>query len=205
MNTKSKIILSLCIVLLFPIMLCAQPICQIQHFSIYNGLVQRTVTDIVQDSKGFIWFATWNGLNKFDGYTFKNYKAYPGDGCTLTSNRILKIIPNQYNSIWCQTYDGRVYLFDSQHEKFVDILQPIEKKEKKSFVVQKIYTLPKGVSWVVCKKGAFRIDERMLKNGDKGSITYYSPTVNNLPGKKVTNVQQDSSGDEWIFTNKESA
>ena len=202
MNTKSKIILSLCIVLLFPIMLCAQPICQIQHFSIYNGLVQRTVTDIVQDSKGFIWFATWNGLNKFDGYTFKNYKAYPGDGCTLTSNRILKIIPNQYNSIWCQTYDGRVYLFDSQHEKFVDILQPIEKKEKKSFVVQKIYTLPKGVSWVVCKKGAFRIDERMLKNGDKGSITYYSPTVNNLPGKKVTNVQQDSSGDEWIFTNK---
>lgn len=77
MNTKSKIILSLCIVLLFPIMLCAQPICQIQHFSIYNGLVQRTVTDIVQDSKGFIWFATWNGLNKFDGYTFKNYKSIP--------------------------------------------------------------------------------------------------------------------------------
>lgn len=78
-------------VLLTPTMLLAQPICQIQHFSIYNGLVQRTVSDIVQDSKGFIWFSTWNGLNRYDGYTFKNYKAYPGDGCTLTSNRIYSI------------------------------------------------------------------------------------------------------------------
>lgn len=88
-------------VLLTPIMLLAQPICQIQHFSIYNGLVQRTVSDIVQDSKGFIWFSTWNGLNRYDGYTFKNYKAYPGDGCTLTSNRILRIVPDQQNNIWC--------------------------------------------------------------------------------------------------------
>ena len=202
MNTKLKIILLLCIALLFPIMPCAQPICQIQHFSIYNGLAQRTVTDIAQDSKGFIWFSTWNGLNKFNGYTFKNYKAYPGDGCTLTSNRILRITPNQYNSIWCQTYDGRVYLFDSQHEKFIDILQSIEKKEKKTYVVQKIYALPKGVSWIVCKEEAFRVDERMLENGDEGSITFYSPAANNLPGKNITNVQQDTDGDEWIFTNK---
>ena len=86
-------------VLLIPTMLLAQPICQIQHFSIYNGLVQRTVSDIVQDSKGFIWFSTWNGLNRYDGYTFKNYKAYPGDGCTLTSNRILRIVPDQQNNI----------------------------------------------------------------------------------------------------------
>ena len=78
----------------------AQPVCQIQHYSIYNGLPQRTVVNIVQDNKDFIWFSTWNGLGKYDGYTFKNYKAYPGDGCTLTSNRLYSITPNQHGDIW---------------------------------------------------------------------------------------------------------
>ena len=65
----------------------AQPLCQIKHFSVNSGLSQGVVVNIMQDKKGFLWFATWNGLNKFDGYTFKNYKAFPGDGCTLTTNR----------------------------------------------------------------------------------------------------------------------
>lgn len=63
------------ICLFIPCVAIAQPICQIQRFSAYNGLAQRSVTNILQDSKGFIWFSTWNGLNKFDGYTFKNYRG----------------------------------------------------------------------------------------------------------------------------------
>lgn len=201
-NIKPLILLLLCMALCIPAMLCGQPVCQVKHFSIYNGLVQRTVTDIMQDARGFIWFSTWNGLNKYDGYTFKNYKSYPGDGCTLTSNRILRIAPTQYNGIWCQTYDARVYLFDVSQEKFIDILQPIEEEHQKIYSVHKIYTLPKGISWIVCNKGAFRIDERMLANGEEGSITLYIPGAGNLPGKKITNIQQDADGDEWIFTNK---
>ncbi|KAA5426846.1 response regulator [Bacteroides cellulosilyticus] len=183
-------------------MLLAQPICQIQHFSIYNGLVQRTVSDIVQDSKGFIWFSTWNGLNRYDGYTFKNYKAYPGDGCTLTSNRILRIVPDQQNNIWCQTYDARVYLFESHQEKFIDILQPFEQKSGETYIVRKIYALSKGVSWIVCDHGAFRVDERKLENEDEGAITPYTPEIGNLPGRKISRIEQDADGDEWIFTDK---
>jgi signal transduction histidine kinase/DNA-binding response OmpR family regulator/ligand-binding sensor domain-containing protein len=189
-------------VLLIPTMLLAQPICQIQHFSIYNGLVQRTVSDIVQDSKGFIWFSTWNGLNRYDGYTFKNYKAYPGDGCTLTSNRILRIVPDQQNNIWCQTYDARVYLFESHQEKFIDILQPFEQKGGETYIVRKIYALSKGVSWIVCDHGAFRVDERKLENEDEGAITPYTPEIGNLPGRKISRIEQDADGDEWIFTDK---
>lgn len=189
-------------VLLIPTMLLAQPICQIQHFSIYNGLVQRTVSDIVQDPKGFIWFSTWNGLNRYDGYTFKNYKAYPGDGCTLTSNRILRIVPDQQNNIWCQTYDARVYLFESHQEKFIDILQPFEQKSGETYIVRKIYALSKGVSWIVCDHGAFRVDERKLENEDEGAITPYTPEIGNLPGRKISRIEQDADGDEWIFTDK---
>lgn len=184
-------------------LLPAQPICQIQKFSIYNGLAQRTVTDIVQDPKGFIWFSTWNGLNKFDGYTFKNYKAYPGDGCTLTSNRLSGIVQNQHCDIWCLTYDGRVYLFDSRQEEFIDILLPIEEKNHETYTVQKVYALAKGISWIVCAHGAFRIDEQAFKDGkQEESITFYSPEAGNLPGRKILNVIQDEEQDEWILTNK---
>ena len=149
----------------------AQPVCQIRHFSAYNGLAQRTVTNIVQDSKGLIWFSTRNGLNKFDGYTFKNYKAFPGDGCTLTSNRLAKITQTQTCDIWCQTYDLRIYLFDSRREKFIDILRPYENEKQQTYAVQNVYTLPKGVSWIVCDRGAFRIDEQAYKAQEGEGIT----------------------------------
>lgn len=190
------------ILLIIPAIIKAQPICQIQHFSIYNGLPQRTVVNIVQDSKGFIWLSTWNGLSKFDGYTFKNYKAFPGDGCTLTSNRLYSITSNHYNDIWCQTYDSRIYLFNSRLEKFIDILQPIEAKDKTTYTVRQIHVLPKGITWIVCNSGAFRVDEQALREGKTESIVFYSPQAGNLPSKEISNVIQDKDGDEWIFTDE---
>ena len=47
----------------------------IQHYSIKDGMSQNTVMTIMQDKQGFMWFGTWDGLNRFDGYTFEVYKA----------------------------------------------------------------------------------------------------------------------------------
>ena len=44
-----------------------------------HRLSEHMVTDMRQDERGFLWFSTWNGLHRFDGYTFKNYKTYPGE------------------------------------------------------------------------------------------------------------------------------
>ncbi|MDO4165361.1 MAG: response regulator [Bacteroides sp.] len=198
-------ILFLGVILLASAHLSAQPICQIQRFSVYNGLAQRTVTAIVQDPKGFIWFSTWSGLNKFDGYTFKTYKAYPGDGCTLTSNRLSGIVANRHCDIWCLTYDDRVYLFDTRQEKFLDVLLPFEEKHGTKYTVHDVYALTKGISWIVCEGCAFRVDEeRFAQEPDaEGSITYYDTAGPNLlPGKEIRKVRQDSEGDEWVFTDK---
>ena len=177
------------------------PICQIQQYTVYNGLAQRKVTGIVQDPKGFIWLSTWNGLNKFDGYTFKNYKSYPGDGCTLTSNRLSSIAATQYSDIWCKSYDDRIYLFDSHREVFIDILQPFEEQQGTTFTVEDIYTLPKGISWIVCKQGAFRVDEHELQQETDSCIAFFSPRERNLPGDVVYDIRQDADGDEWVLTN----
>ncbi len=62
----------------------AQPICQITDFTAENGLPQDIASAVLQDQKGFIWICTRNGLNKFDGYTFKNYKSAPHKEYTLS-------------------------------------------------------------------------------------------------------------------------
>ena len=63
----------------------------VSHYSIQEGLSQNTVQSIIQDNEGYIWLATWNGLEKFDGYRFKNYKSYPTDSIRLSYNRITHI------------------------------------------------------------------------------------------------------------------
>ena len=54
-----------------------------------------------------MWFATWDGLYKFDGYTFKNYKAHPGDSIGLSNNRLDNIKEDKYGCIWVQSYDNK--------------------------------------------------------------------------------------------------
>ena len=52
----------------------AQPECVFTHYSSEEGLSQNTVMSILQDRKGNMWFATWDGINKFDGYDFRTIR-----------------------------------------------------------------------------------------------------------------------------------
>ena len=47
----------------------------VSHYSIENGMSQNTVMSILQDKQGYMWFGTWGGLNRFDGYNFQTFKA----------------------------------------------------------------------------------------------------------------------------------
>lgn len=66
----------------------AQGLISVKHYSIEDGLSQSKIQSILQDKEGYIWLGTWNGLEKFDGYTFKNYKSYPTDKVRLQHNRL---------------------------------------------------------------------------------------------------------------------
>ena len=73
---------------------------RISHITSDAGLSQNTVDCIFKDSRGFIWFATWNGLNRYDGYTFKVYK---------TGNQKYSISSNYTHSI-CEDLDGNLWI-----------------------------------------------------------------------------------------------
>ena len=63
------------------------------HYSTEDGLSQNTVMSMLQDHKDNLWFATWDGINRFDGYNFKTYKARQGNYISLTNNRASRGFP----------------------------------------------------------------------------------------------------------------
>lgn len=75
---------------------------------------------MLQGSDGLMWFATYNGLYSFDGYLFRGYKARPGDGIVMESNR-LESICESGGGIWMRGYNGSVSRFDLPTEHIADV------------------------------------------------------------------------------------
>ena len=67
-----------------------------KNIDIEQGLSNNMIKDILQDSKGFMWFATWDGLNRYDGYTFKVYKHKDGDTTSLPINKISCLLEDSF-------------------------------------------------------------------------------------------------------------
>lgn len=78
--------------LLFARVISAQPQeVRFEFLTIEHGLSNFSINDIIQDGQGFLWFATEDGLNKYDGYNFKIYKAVPDDGAALPHSYVIQL------------------------------------------------------------------------------------------------------------------
>ena len=181
-----------------PFVLSAQSLMHVRYYSAKDGLSQNTVADFLQDDKGYIWMATWNGLEKFDGYTFQNYKSYLTDDTRLEYNRIQQIIKSQKGNIWCITYNNLLYLFDTRTEKFRNVFfgyPHLAGYEE----VARIYKQTGGILWFSNKAGElFRIDEERL--GEADGIVHLPCRSCAGHGQKIYTVYQDKRGYEWILT-----
>ncbi len=77
-----------------------------RHYTSDQGLSQNRVDGILRDKRGFMWFATYNGLNRFDGYNFLIYKSNPSDTNSLSNNYIYSICEDKYGDLWIATDEG---------------------------------------------------------------------------------------------------
>ena len=89
-----------------------------------SGLPHAHVTQLLQDRYGFMWFSTWNGLCRYDGYEFHTFKPQAGDGCHMASDRIRNIWLTAGGDICCKC-DDDLFLFDTHSYRFRDITDSI--------------------------------------------------------------------------------
>ncbi len=91
----------------------------VKKLSIKDGVAHNGVTSIFEDSRGFIWFGTYEGINKYDGYELKTYKNTI-DVKSLTSNRVRSLNEDKLGNIWIGTDEG-VTIYNHQKEKFTKL------------------------------------------------------------------------------------
>ena len=110
----------------------AQPQCTVTHYDEFSGMAQWYVTQIVQDRQGMMWFATWNGLNRYDGYEFQCFKSRTGDGVDIPSDRIQDMILADDGNLRCFV-EGRVFGFSTKTCKFFQLPKEDERQLKLKF------------------------------------------------------------------------
>lgn len=177
----------------------AQSQCSVTHYDEFSGMAQWYVTQIVQDRQGIMWFSTWNGLNRYDGYQFECFKSQAGDGVDIPSDRIDDIMMDEVGNLLC-LIDGRVFLFDVKTCRYHGLNKEQEARYLKDFN-DKYEQDPIADSYI--HKDAYGCEWRILQDGAlfwRGTPTEeWHPYSPNIPMKGTVRLcTTDTEGNVWL-------
>lgn len=194
-NIKSHKILLLFILLVGKLICQSQDI-QFSNVGINDGLSNSTVYAVIQDSKGFMWFGTQNGLNKYDGYNFTVFKNIPFDSTSLSDNWIQALFEDSKGNIWVGTHSGGVSKYDRNRGIFINYTNDPENPN--SLVNNRVWSLREDKNlnmWVGTSSGLEKI------NIETGEITHYlSNEISSRINNAVNTIHFDKEGFIWVGT-----
>lgn len=168
------------------------------HITIEQGLSQSSVTAIFQDSRGFMWFGTQDGLNRYDGYTFKTFKPDPDITNSLSDRWITSILEDEEGYLWIGTRAGGLNRYDPNTEQFTRYMH--EESHQQSLSdnhVNVLYMDRSNRLWIGTTNGLDVMDRA------SNSFTHYvyNPSIQEgITGKNITAIYQDSRGRLWVGT-----
>ena len=164
------------------------------HYSLDDGLSQHTVMSMDQDSKGVMWLATWNGLNRFDGTRFYTYRVQWGNPSGLTNSRIDFIKLDEADRIWGATYSRHGCFFNPLTEEFSRV--PAEGEAGADASIVKVEVLPHA-TWLLADEGG-AVRAVVVEETGSPQTTWWPDT---LLGR-VEGVVADDQGNEWVYGEK---
>lgn len=202
--SKNILLKFIIVILIISINLPAKAYCEelnskFEQITVDNGLSQSCVLTMLQDSQGFMWFGTQDGLNKYDGYNFVVYKYNELDSNSLSDNFILSIYEDISGRIWVGTENGGLNKFDRHTEHFTHYTHnPENKYSLGSNTVLSIYEDRFGTLWIGTKDGGLN---KFNKTTDQ-FIRYIHDleNPNSLGSNTVFSIYEDKFGTLWIGT-----
>ena len=162
---------------------------------LYEGLSQKSVLCMSQDSKGFMWFGTYDGLHRYDGYKIKIFKSEIGNPYSLSNNKVRFIYEDRSGILWIGT-DGGLNQFDREKERFIHYrYDPNDPHSLSSNMIQWICEDSSGALWIGTYYGGLNQFDREKKQFIRYQHNPDDPQTisNNL----VSCVYIDKSGDLW--------
>src|SRR5690606_13010194 len=165
-----------------------------KHFTSADGLAQRSVSDIIQDKNGYLWFGTRDGLNNFDGHKFVVYRHSSVDSNSLSNSNIHSIHEDRYGNIWIGTERG-LNKYNPASDSFTrytlsDVANTVE-----DHVVRGIMQIDSNLLWVGTANGIVQVDSNtnQIARIQKGDNRLNLPVDNN-----IRSFLKDNDGNIWI-------
>ena len=165
------------------------------RFTTTSGLGNNSVRYMYQDSKGFIWMGTLNGLSRFDGTSFITFRPRKGNKPSLPDHRIREIIEDQNCFLWIKTTGESVGCYDLKKDCFVDFTGSGEYLRHYS----NVYFVNKNEAWVTGEREGCRLI-RYRKDRTFTSIAF--DVRNGLASNLIRDLKVGAEGWAWIATGK---
>ena len=155
-----------------------------------EGISQLSVMSIYQDSRGYLWFATKNGLNRFNGKEYKIYHREDGNEQSLSNNSVTSITEDQEGFLWVGTSNGlnRIDLNTNEIKRY-----NLETNGLVANSISTVYTDRSGCLWVGTWEGLNRYNR-------EGDHFEYIPIEDDTERAMIVTLLEDSSGRFWIGT-----
>jgi ligand-binding sensor domain-containing protein len=167
-----------------------------KHLNQEQGLSNSFITNIFQDTRGHMWFGTYDGLNKYDGYKLTVYKNKPGDNSSINSNWVFIINEDKRGNLWIGTRKG-LNRFNYSNNTFDHY--PLGKSDvPENSHIRCIYTDKRGNFWVSSNDNLYLFNYKTNKfNRVKASVksAYTSPET-------IVKLFEDSKGNFLVLTDK---
>lgn len=170
-----------------------------EHLGTREGLSHSNTICMLQDSRGFMWFGTRDGLNKYDGYTFTVYKNDVLDRHSLSSNIVMDIKEDEWGALWIATWGGGISKFDRESEKFTQFKHDDSNTNSiGSDLVNSIVIANDGTLWIGTEGGG--LDCYDLNNKVFTNYKHDPRNPKSLSQNVIKDVYEDSNENVWIAT-----
>ncbi len=167
-----------------------------KHLNKENGLSDNSVGQILQDSRGYMWFTTFAGLNRYDGYKVQTYKNKLGDSSSIIENWISSIHQDKKGNLWVGTGKGlnKFNYVDNTFERFTSDKCGIPEGN----YIYSMYTDKKGNFLVISDKALFLYN---YKNKKFAEVVNFKKGPHSALGS-IRKLFEDSKGNFFVLTDK---
>lgn len=171
-----------------------------EHITSAQGLSENVINCMYQDSQGFLWIGTNDGLNRYDGYNFTTYPPIPDDERSINSNLIYAITEDLSGHIWIGTTGSGLNRFDPRTEIFTHLRRrPGQANSLSSDQIVSLLTDGEGRIWVGTING---LNVIFPKSADVDTLTVRPISIEHTTERFVINeIIEDQAGNIWIGTN----
>lgn len=187
--------------LLFPLLATGQPYKAVP-ISLADGLSQSSVYDIVQDKSGFLWMATQDGLNKYDGTTFQVFRDEPFDTNSISSNNLSSLLCDSKGRIWAGTANHGLNLYIPA-VGFRHFLADGKPGSVASNMITALHEDAKGAIWVGTGNGLHRLKETRTQNNFEyvfEKIPLKTIAEDTIADKFINVLASGDNNDLWVGT-----